>query len=114
MPSNIDIDFSSSKNIEIDDGKAVDRIVSILDYHQFVVNNELNEKYEGDPKKAFVSFCRDIYTKKSMLDDCNESSPMTDDEAANKKKNDEKVKDDALSPSTTDSKVNDNDGTYSQ
>ena len=75
MPSKItidisnDIDFSVFENIEVDDGKAMDRIAAILDYHQFVINNELNEKYDGDLKKAFISFCREIYTKKSMLDD---------------------------------------------
>ena len=63
------IDFSVFENIEVDDGKAMDRIVAILEYHQFVMNNELNEKCDGDLKKVFISFCRDIYTQKSMLDD---------------------------------------------
>ena len=43
-------------------------------------------------------------------DDDNVSSPMTDNQTADKKEN---VKDDALSPTATDSKVDDNDGMYS-
>ena len=72
------IDSNIFKNIDPEDHcdgdtheecNALKRTISALEYHQFVVNTALNEKYAGDAKRAFVAFCRDIYTKQCLLDD---------------------------------------------
>jgi len=49
--------------------KALDRITAALDYHHFLVNTPLGDKYGNDPKESFISFCRELYPKRSMLND---------------------------------------------
>ena len=48
---------------------AVERVIAALDYHQFLVNGPLDAKYGDDPMTAFVSFCDELYSKKTMLND---------------------------------------------
>ena len=49
--------------------KGLDRLIATLDYHQFVIVNELNEKYGGDPKEIFIAFCDELYPQTAMLED---------------------------------------------
>jgi len=72
------VDFNVFDNIQSGDHcdgdhpqncKALDRIVSALNYHQFLIVNPLNEKYGDDPKAAFVDFCDRLYSKRKLLND---------------------------------------------
>ena len=62
------VDFNVFQHIESEDQcdgkhhgtcKGLDRMTAALDYHQFTIENELNEKYGDDPKEVFIAFCED-------------------------------------------------------
>ena len=49
--------------------KAMERVIAALDYHQFMIVNELSDKYGDEPTAAFISFCQELYPKDRMLND---------------------------------------------
>ena len=78
MELNHIIDFNVFQHIESEDQcdgkhpgtcKGLDRMIAALDYHQFTIVHELNEKYGDDPKELFIAFCDELYPRTAMLED---------------------------------------------
>ena len=72
------MDFTIFENIadgdecdgdQVEECKSVDRIIAALEYYEHLVLSPFAAKYGDDPRLVFDGFCRDLYPKKTLLND---------------------------------------------